>query len=394
MKKIFYFEGNTDGTVGGSYLLMYDLVHGLDRNKFEPVVGFYVDNFLVSRLRENGIETILFDLPEPVTFKTPFLNTLLAPVKKLINFYSRLIAPSMQFSSFLKVNNINLVNLNNSIRANHPWMIAAKLAHVKCITHEMGINHSFTLISKYLGKRLDAIVCLSHAIHNEMKKAGANFNNTHVVHSGIDLTRYTIEQSPEKLREKFLFGIDDPIVGVVGNVKWWKGQETLVRAIPELVGKYPNIRCMLVGDLPDYASDYHDTLRGVIRDAGIEKNVIFTGFQKNSIDFMNLMDIVIHTSVEPEPFGIVTLEAMSVKKPLISTTIGGPAEVVTNDESGILIDPGKPNLLAKKIDLLLSDREYAKRIGDNGYDNLQQNFTFEKCLNGTVTIYNDIFNNH
>ena len=389
-KRVFFFEGNRDGTVGGSYFLMYDLVLGLDKGKFEPVVGFYNDNFLVEKLRSAGVKTVVFGSPPVFEFKRRFLNSLLMPVKKLANFYHQLVAPTIRFRRFLIAEKIDLVNANNSIRSNHPWMIAAKLLRIPCITHEMGINESFTGMAKYLGKRLDAIICLSYAIHDTMQDAGAGFANRHVVHCGIDLHRYQVVESPNELRRKYAIPEGAPIIGVVGNVKPWKGQKTIVSAMPTLVKKYPTLRCILVGDMPDYARQYHEELRGIIKSNQLEDNVIFAGFQKNSIDFMNLMDIVVHTSVDPEPFGIVTLEAMSVKKPLISTTIGGPAEVVESGKSGYLIPPGDPNVLADTVDLLLSDQKHAKEIGEAGFENLVSNFTFEKSLKKTMKIYDEV----
>ena len=65
-KRILYIEGNVDGTVGGSYFLMYDLVSLLDREKFEPIVGFHRDNLLVERFRALGVETIVFSRPQPL----------------------------------------------------------------------------------------------------------------------------------------------------------------------------------------------------------------------------------------------------------------------------------------------------------------------------------------
>ena len=187
-KKVFFFEGNRDGTVGGSYFLMYDLVLGLDRDEYEPIVGFYNDNFLVEKLRTAGIKTLVFGAPPVFEFKRRLLNILLMPLKKLMNLYRQLVGPSIRFRRFLVHERIDLVNVNNSIRSNHPWMIAARSAGIPCITHEMGINESFTSVAKFIGKRLDAIICLSHAIHDAMDKADAGFTNRHVVHCGIDLS--------------------------------------------------------------------------------------------------------------------------------------------------------------------------------------------------------------
>jgi hypothetical protein len=89
-KRILYIEGNTDGTVGGSYFLMYDLVSRLDRDKFEPIVGFHRDNYLVERFRALGVETIVFPGHNPWVPKGGLFNTLLSPIKKIVNLYRAL----------------------------------------------------------------------------------------------------------------------------------------------------------------------------------------------------------------------------------------------------------------------------------------------------------------
>lgn len=389
-KRILFLEGNTDGTVGGSYFLMYDLVSRLDRSAYEPIVGFHRDNFLIERLRSAGIEVVLFPRPTPLNFKPRWLNTLLAPFKKLVNVYRGLIAPAFAQARFLKERQIDLVNLNNSIIRNHSWMLAAQLAGKKCITHEMGINMSYSRGSRFFGKRLDRVICLSHAIHNGMRKCGVDFPNIMVIHCGIDLSRYKIIETPDVLREKYRIPAGSPVIGVVGNVRQWKGQETLVRATALLKSSYPDIRCMLVGDCGEADRYYGDHLERLCKELGVVDNIIFTGFQRNAIDYMELMDVVTHTSVHPEPFGVVTLEAMSRAKPLVSTTIGGPAEVVINGETGLLVEPGKPELLAAAVKSFLSDMERAKAIGQRGYERLHSHFSMQQNLDKTMQVYSQL----
>jgi len=150
--------------------------------------------------------------------------------------------------------------------------------------------------------------------------------------------------------------------------------------MPQLVKNFPGIRCLLVGAVTDSDREYREGLERVIREAGIGENVIFAGFQRNPIDYMRLMDVVVHTSVHAEPFGIVNLEAMSLSKPLISTTIGGPAEVVINGETGVLIDPGKPDLLAEAVARLLRDPAGAAEMGRLGHARLHAEFTLAQRL--------------
>lgn len=392
-KRILFLEGNVDGTVGGSYYVMIDLVNALDKTRYDPVIGFHTDNILVPKLREAGIEVVIFDNPQPFLFKNRITQSLpFKPLKRTINFFKRLILPAIRYSKYIKKNNIDLVNVNNSIIKNHAWMIAARLAGIPCVSHEMGINKSFRWSAQYFGKRLNAVICVSNIIETNMRKLGLDWPHISTVHNGLDISRYHIKETPDQLRSKYNIDEKDPVIGVVGNIKYWKGQETIVRATAELVKKYPNIRCILVGAVPVKldGGDYKNNLDNLCREFNIERNVIFTDFQENPIDYMNLMDIVVHTSVDPEPFGIVLLEAMLLSKPLISTTIGGPAEIVVNNKSGVLIQPGDPKLLATAVDNLLSDPEQAQEIGKQGYKRLMDEFTIEKNAEKTMKIYKSI----
>ncbi|HEU5134538.1 MAG TPA: glycosyltransferase family 4 protein [Steroidobacteraceae bacterium] len=389
-KRILYIEGNTDGTVGGSYYLLFDLVSRLDREKFEPIVGFHRDNFLIERFKALGVETIVFSNPTPWVPKGFLFRSVLAPLKKLVNLYRGLFVPAREYAQFLRERRIDLVNLNNSITRNHAWMLAARRTHTRCMTHEMGIRLHFSTLARFFGKRLEKIVCLSHAIHDNMKRLGVDYPNTVVIHCGIDLERYHVNETPAELRAKHNIPADSEVVGVVGNIREWKGQVVMVRAAALLKQKFPRLRVLLVGDCGAADKSYGDMLAKLCRELGLEETVIFTGFQKNAIDYMGLMDVVAHTSVHPEPFGIVTLEAMSLSKPLVSTTHGGPAEVVVNGETGLLVEAGKPELLANAIGSLLADRAKATEFGRKGYERLNQHFGIRKNIDATMAVYRSV----
>jgi glycosyltransferase involved in cell wall biosynthesis len=180
------------------------------------------------------------------------------------------------------------------------------------------------------------------------------------------------------------------VTGVVGHIRYWKGQEIMVRATALLKAEFPRLRCLLVGDSGESDRAYRDKIERLTHELGITENVIFTGFQRNAIDYMALMDVVAHCSVDPEPFGIVTLEAMSLAKPLVSTTIGGPAEVVVQGETGLLVDARKPELLANAIASLLRDREYAARLGRKGFARMHEHFGIEKNVAANSNVYDEI----
>lgn len=389
-KRVLFIEGNRDGTVGGSYFVLLDLVCGLDRSRYQPIVGFHRENYLMQTFRDEGAEVVLFENLPPFQFRSAWLGQVLAPVKRLRNLHRGLFAQAQEYARYLRDHRIDLVNLNNSVTRNHAWMLAARQAGVPCITHEMGINPSYSLISRVLGRRLERIIAVSHAVHEAMRQRGADLPNIQVIHNGIDVSRYHLKETPEQLRQKHNIPAGVPVIGVVGNIREWKGQETLVRATALLAKKYPEIRCLLVGDCGKADHAYGERLERIAKELDIERHIIRTGYQRNAIDYMNLMDVVTHTSIHAEPFGIVTLEAMSLSKPLVSTTIGGPAEVVVNGESGLLVDVGKPPELAAAVDRFLSDPEYARRIGAAGYERMARHFSMKQCVEKTMAVYAEV----
>ena len=383
---MLFVEGNPDGTVGGSFFVMQDLILSLDRARFAPVAVFRFENYVAEALRRAGVPVFIFPPRKPLRFASRPLHLVLAPLRRLVNFTAGFVAPALVYARFLRRERIDFVNLNNSVTRNHPWMVAALLTRTACMTHEMGINRRYSRLTRFFGRRMGAIVCVSRAVRDAVVNGGVVAPEVTVVHCGIDLARYRHVDTPEELRRRHGIAPDAPVIGVVGNVKAWKGQETLVRATDLLRARFPAIRCVLAGDL-SADQRYVQRLRRICAELGIVDNVVFAGFQKNAIDYMRLMDVVVHTSTDPEPFGIVVLEAMSLAKPLVATTIGGPAEIVINGVTGLLVEPGRPEELARAVTTLLSDRERAAEMGRRGLERLRDQFTLEKNVAATLAVY-------
>ncbi|MCB2173739.1 glycosyltransferase family 4 protein [bacterium] len=397
-KRILCVEGNFDGTVGGSYYVLYDLVVNLDRSRFQPVVVFYFDNFLVPLLRERGIETHVLDHATPYvpTWKNsanPLLKTvyqLARPLQRLVNISKTLLLPALRWRSFLRRQRIDLVDLNNSVTRNHDWMLGALLAGIPCMTHEMGINQTFSPLSRFFAARMKAIVPVSRAVEANMRRLGLDLANIHTIHNGIDLARYRIHQRPKQVRAAYNIAESRPIIGVIGNIKRWKGQETVIRATRLIKRDVPDICCLLVGGISERDREYYEYLQTLCSELELNEQIVFTGFQEHPLDFMNAMDIVIHPSIDPEPFGIVNLEAMSIKKPVISTTIGAPVEIFTDRVSGRLVEPGNPEALAEACLELLRSPQTAQQMGEAAYRRFQECFTIEKMVTENERIYEQI----
>lgn len=397
--KILYCENNVDGTVGGSYYSLLYLVKNLDRRRYHPVVIFYTDHGLLWAYQEAGVETHVWRKADSFTFGEARhriwkwlgpLRQLALIGQKALNFVCGFLLPAFQRAHYLRQHGIRLVHLNNSVLYNHDWMLAAKLAGVRCVTHERGINDWFSPSARYFGKGLDAVICISGAVQKNMCDQGADFGNLVVIHNGLDPGSMQVEVDSQKLRVVYGFAPDAIVVGMVGNIKAWKGQDTLIRAISSVCKILPSVRCLLVGDTSPSDKEYEQSLHVLVNSLGVEQHVVFAGFQRNVTDFLMLCDLVVHASVLPEPFGRVILEAMACKKPVVGARAGAIAEIIDEGVTGLTVPPGDFDALAYAIVEMIRDREALSRMGEEGYRRLVSQFHISKNVDATQHLYERI----
>ena len=394
--KVLFCEHNVDGTIGGSYFSLLYLAKGLDRSRFHPIAVFYSDHALMSAFRDAGVETVTW--PKPVVFK---LGRHLRGWRRIVamplifaqmgwTVLDRFVFRALSCAAYLRKHDVAIVHLNNSVLYNHDWMLAALLARVPCVTHERGINNKYTRAAKFFGSKLGAIICISDAVKRQMQDRGADFGNLITIHNGLDPQAVTIKTPPAELRRKHGIPADAIVVGMVGNIRAWKGQETLVRAFDRVSQAHPNARLVLVGDTAPLDRPYEATLRQLIAEQGLEDRIIFTGYQKNAGDYQMMFDIVVHASVAPEPFGRVVLEAMACKKPFIGSRAGAIPEIVDEGKTGITFPPGDDQALAGAITRLIADPEEAARMGERGYQRLVSHFHIDRNTDATERLYDGL----
>lgn len=392
-KNILYFEGNLDGTIGGSFFSLLYLIEGLDKNLYRPTVAFYWHNSLVSEYEKAGAEVVIIEPPKPITISKKYvinigiLSKCVGILQKVINFMRFFVLQSIKFAWFIKKRRINLVHLNNSIIRNHSWMLASLLTNTACISHERGINRTYPRLAKIFAPGLDAIICISDAVKQGMQRCNIKNNNMYIIHNGIDPKKLEVDVSPENIKKKFSIPENSPIIGIVGNIKEWKGQEVVLKSMVILCSKFPSLRCFIVGGVSDADEYYYGRLNKIISSNELEKNIIFVGFQDNVANYVNAMDIVIHASIEPEPFGRVLIEAMALKKPVIASRGGGVDEIVANNTTGLCVTPGDEAELATAIDTILSKPGLGVKMGEEGWERVISKFHINQNVRQTMKLY-------
>ena len=168
--------------------------------------------------------------------------------------------------------------------------------------------------------------------------------------------------SPEEARSELGLPTDGPLIGIVGRLQRWKGIHVFIEALPRVLETHPDAHGVIVGGKHDLEPDYPKLLHDLILKHNLDDHITVAGFQENIPLWMQAMDIVVHAS-DHEPFGIVIVEAMALGKPVVAGASGGPKEIITPEENGLLAPYGDADTLARQIIRYLDDSDFAKSVG-------------------------------
>ncbi len=213
---------------------------------------------------------------------------------------------------------------------------------------------------KYLITKADYFLPVSHYTSGILATYDIPANQQTVVMNGTNPDLF-FPINNISLKEKYGY-TGKQIIMTTARLIQKKGLETVLRALPYLVGEFPDLQYLIVGDGP-YKADLQD----LATDLGIEAHVEFTGlipYEKIN-EYYNLCDIYVMLS-ELEAFGIVYLEAAACGKPSIGSRIGGIPDAIIDNETGLILEPRQPKRLAEAIANLLSDDALRTRMGEAG----------------------------
>ncbi|WP_291982185.1 glycosyltransferase family 4 protein [Luteitalea sp.] len=394
-RRILYCENNTDGTIGGSHYCLLNLVERLDTRRYAPVTMFYQEHALIPKF--SAVSEVVVRPPHaPWKVSTAMTGALgrllklpLLLVRRSVNFW-KLMALVREEARWLREQRIALVHLNNAVTRHHDWMLAAMMSGIPCVSHERGMNEPYTAVDRFLARRLALIVPMARWMRDEMVARGVPPDNIRVMYDGLDPSRLVVTREASAMRQEWNVGPEQPVIGIVGNIRAWKGQEVVVRAMSDIVKHRPNVVCFFVGASTPGDQPYVDKLNALVRDFGLEANVRFTGYQNRVPDFVNMMSVVIHASVEPEPFGMVVLEAMALRKPVVGSAAGGVIEMVVEGVTGYTFPPGDPRVLAARVLELIAAPEKACAMGEAGYRRVVQDFPLDRYVSDIQEAYDRI----
>jgi glycosyltransferase involved in cell wall biosynthesis len=240
-------------------------------------------------------------------------------------------------------------------------------------------------ISTYLDS-YDAIVVSCRRYLESLKSLGHK-GEAFYVYPYIDQSVYEKPTRLELTELKSRLGVSEGerLVLVVARLDPMKGQDAVIKAIPEVIKDVPNAKLVLIGNGSFSSSKrglglsksakWLDELRRIAKSLHVESRVVFAGYAPQR--FLNAAYDACDVAVLPsrqEGFGLVVVEGWLYKKPTLISTTAGIAELIKDGENGLLVDPADSSEIAEKIAAVLTDQRLANHLGENGF------LTSRKCL--------------
>jgi glycosyltransferase involved in cell wall biosynthesis len=235
------------------------------------------------------------------------------------------------------------------------------------------------------------VICCSDYMMGHVQWAfGLPSDKLVMVPNGVNYDVYSkyVREDLSQFRIRFALP-EEKIVLFVGRLVYEKGVHVLVNAIPKILEKI-NAKVVIVGN-----GYMKEQLLGLVKAMGIAHKVVFTGFVDD--ETLRKLQTCADVSVVPslfEPFGIVAVEAMAARSPVVVSDTGGLSEIVEHNVSGVKVYVNNPESLAWGITRVLTDDGYANWLRNNAYKKIQEKYDWNKIAQQTKTIYNNVLNEY
>jgi glycogen(starch) synthase len=323
--------------------------------------------------------------------------------------------PSPDFATWVYLMNVNMQREAAALVSSLAGKIDVFHAHDWLVANAgIGLKHVFrkpllvTMHSTEIGRREGAhtatermiheteawltyeawrVICCSEYMVSQVKWAfGLPTDKLAMVPNGVNTHVYEhVEQQDLRLfRSRFALP-EEKLVLFVGRLVYEKGVHVLINAIPKILTKV-DAKFVVVG------SGYmKEQLSNIVKSMGLEQKVLFTGFldEETLLKLQKCADVSVVPSLF-EPFGIVALEAMAAKSPVVVSDTGGLSEIVEHDVTGVKVYPNNPDSLAWGITKILLDENYRNRIRENAYRKVQEKYDWDKIAQQTKRIYEGV----
>jgi glycosyltransferase involved in cell wall biosynthesis len=378
---------------GGEIALLRTLT-ALDRTRYTPLVVLAEEGPFADRLRERGVETLVLPLSEKIrevrkdSLKGPSaIFRQLGSLAALMGYAGRIARLARERKA--------LVLHCNSLKSDMYGALAGRLAKVPVLWHVRDhIDPSYlpgpaVKVFRAMARSLPQYVVINSRSTLEKlapESGGKESPRVTIVHDGLAEEELTTP-APTEYRE----WARTPVrIGLIGRITRWKGQHIFLQAARRVIAESPvPVQFVLAGGALFGENEYEAQIRELAAPLGDAVEML--GFRTDIPDVLRGLDILVHASITPEPFGQVVIEGMAEGLPVIATDGGGVQEIISHQNSGILVPMGEADALTGALLALLRDPAQAGRLAQAGHRAVRERFTAAHTARKLESIYDRIY---
>ncbi len=206
-----------------------------------------------------------------------------------------------------------------------------------------------------------------------------------VIENGVHMPESSA--SVERIRSELLGDEKSVLVVHVGNIRPHKGHRTLIEATKHIISAAPGALVVSIGG-EKFPGDL-DRVRSEAAEAGVSSSLRFLGRKENATDYLAAADVVVNPS-DAEGLPVALLEAMALARPVVATAVGGVPELIDSGTSGVLVEAGRPDLLATEVLRLLEDPGRAKALGSQASETIRRRHSLEAMVRSVEAVYDEV----
>lgn len=207
----------------------------------------------------------------------------------------------------------------------------------------------------------------------------SDFGRTALLREGVPRDRYR-RSSEGNLRTELGISRDTPLMGLVGRITPWKGQDLLVKIAAEWIRRNRRGCFVIIGRAFNEDAPFEASVRESIAQLGLSERVRFASFRSDIASTLSEFDVLLHCSIKPEPFGRVIIEAMAVGTPVLAARAGGVPEIVRTEAEGALAEPGNVSEYVHQLAALLDDPALRERRVNSARQAVETRFTLKRVF--------------
>ena len=382
MKTILYLHAGAE--MYGADKILLELVTGLDKTRFRPIVILPTDGILRKELEKAEIKVHV--IPYPI-LRRKYFNP-----RGIINYISNYRNKSNAIVNYLNQNNIKVDILHVNTLAVLEGIRLKKKLRVPLVWHIHEIITHPQIVNRFLcwcvNKYADKAVVVSGPVKKHLVNNGVNPNKVKVIHNGIDSNVFSPNVDSTYLYKEWNVPQNAVKVGMIGRVNNWKGQNDFLDALAPLLNDFDNLYLFIVGSAFSGQEWRVNELKRKINLLPQHDRIIFSEFRKDNYAVEHFFDILVLPSTSPDPLPTVVLESMGCGTAVVGYAHGGIVEMIRDGKDGLLAKINDVEDLRDKVKYLILSKKY-KSMGKNARNRQAKEFSIGNFIKRFEKVYEE-----